>query len=286
MGKQRLAVYARHTKNARTKQRAKNSPRNHQCVAGPLHLTIWWWASSFLRFSRPVEGFFSSRSTDMLQPSHRPQKMMPCGGTSLWPLCTSRFPSTKRFTRCASDNPFWMSWLPLGLVRFFALVQRVFLGKRVSFVTCQQCETRRGFPLPFWEGFGSATRRTLENAAFAPQSLEHVLRKVKQLEQPDRSFLSCFPVDLGTWREEHALRLSCAPCQSCYDDAPPNLPMSSHELPGSHSRVLGARPHCELAVPRCHKSTNAMSTARVTDFLPKQVSFSCALCLNLPPHPS
>ena len=27
-------------------------------------------------------GFFSSRSTDMLQASHKPQKMMPCSGTS------------------------------------------------------------------------------------------------------------------------------------------------------------------------------------------------------------
>ena len=99
-----------------------------------------------------------------------------------------------------------MNWLPLGIVHFFAFVQRVFLGKGVSFVNCQQCETR-GFPLPFWEGVGSVTRRTLENAACAPQSLEHVLRKVKQLEQPAPSLLSCFPVDPGTWRKEHALRL-------------------------------------------------------------------------------
>ena len=83
MAKQRLAVCARHTKNARTKRRAKSSTRNHKCVAGPLHLTIWWWASSVLRFGWPVVGFVSSRSTDMLQNSHRPQKMMPCSGISL-----------------------------------------------------------------------------------------------------------------------------------------------------------------------------------------------------------
>ena len=57
MEKQRLAVCARHPKNARTKWRAKSSTRNHKCVAGPLHLTIWWWATSVLRFSWPVQGF-------------------------------------------------------------------------------------------------------------------------------------------------------------------------------------------------------------------------------------
>ena len=82
MEKQRLAVCARHTKNGRTKPRAKSSPRNHKCVAGPLHLTIWWWATSVLRFSCPVQGFVRNRSTDMLQASRRPQKMMPCSGTS------------------------------------------------------------------------------------------------------------------------------------------------------------------------------------------------------------
>ena len=44
-----------------------------------------------------------------------------------------------------------MSGLPLGIAHFFAFVQRVFLGKGFSFVTCYQCETR-GFTLPFWEG--------------------------------------------------------------------------------------------------------------------------------------
>ena len=34
-------------------------------------------------FSWPVQVFFSSRSTDVLQTSHRPQKMMPCNETSL-----------------------------------------------------------------------------------------------------------------------------------------------------------------------------------------------------------
>ena len=57
MEKQRLAVCARHTKNGRTKWRAKSSTRNHKCVAGPLHLTIWWWATSVLRFGWPVQGF-------------------------------------------------------------------------------------------------------------------------------------------------------------------------------------------------------------------------------------
>ena len=55
-----------------------------------------------------------------------------------------------------------------------------------------------GFPLPFGEGVGSVTRRTLENAAFAPQSLEHVIRKVKQLKRLAPSLLSCFPVDPGS----------------------------------------------------------------------------------------
>ena len=52
------------------------------------------------------------------------------------------------------------------------------------------------------------TRRTLENAACAPESLEHVLRKVKQLKRPAPSLLSCLPVDLGTWRED--TRFGCA----------------------------------------------------------------------------
>ena len=99
-----------------------------------------------------------------------------------------------------------MSWLPLGIVHSFAFAQRVFLGKGVSFVTCQQCETRRGFPLPFWEGAGSVTRRTLENAACAPQSLEHVLRKVKQLKS---IFAFLFFLDQGTWLKEHSFRLCC-----------------------------------------------------------------------------
>ena len=133
-----------------------------------------------------------------------------------------------------------MSWLPLGIVHFFAFAQRVFLGKGVSFVTCQECETRRGLPLPFWEGVGSVTRRTAVRVEVAPPSSEHALRKV-----------SSSP---GTWREEHALRLCCELCQSCFDDAPSSLPMPSHELPGSHWRVLAARPHCEVAVPRCHMS--------------------------------
>ena len=143
------------------------------------------------------------------------------------PLWTSRFLSTKRFTRCTSHNPSSISWLPLGIVHFFAFAQRGFLGKGFSFVTCQYCETRRGLPLPFWEGVGSVTRRTLENVAFAPQSLEHVLTKVKQLKRLAASLLSCFRVDPGTWREEHALRLCCEPCQSCFDDAPSSLPMPS-----------------------------------------------------------
>ena len=41
------------------------------------------WADSVLRFSLPVQGFVRSRSTDMLQASRRPQKMMPCSGTSV-----------------------------------------------------------------------------------------------------------------------------------------------------------------------------------------------------------
>ena len=143
----------------------------------------------------------------------------------LWPLCTAGFPSTKRFTRCPSENPFWMSWLPLGIVHFLAFVQRVFLGKGLSFVTCKHCETRRRFPLSFWEGVGSGTLCRALRVELAPQSLKHVLRKMKQLEQPDPSLLSCFPVDPGTWRDEHALRLCCAPCQSCFDDASPSLPM-------------------------------------------------------------
>ena len=120
-----------------------------------------------------------------------------------------------------------MSWLPLRFVHFFAFVQRVFLGKGVSFVTCQHCETRPGFTLPFFGGCWlrhtshSGTRRACSTV------LEHVLRKVKQLEQPAPSLLSCFPVDHGTWRKEHALRLCCAPCQSCFDDAPPILPVPS-----------------------------------------------------------
>ena len=55
--KQRLAVCARHTKNALTTRMAKSSSRNHKCVAGRLHLTIWWWTGSVLRFSWPVRVF-------------------------------------------------------------------------------------------------------------------------------------------------------------------------------------------------------------------------------------
>ena len=40
------------------------------------------WADSVLRFSWPVQGFVKSRSTDMLQASHKPQQIMPCDGTS------------------------------------------------------------------------------------------------------------------------------------------------------------------------------------------------------------
>ena len=118
-----------------------------------------------------------------------------------------------------------MSWLPLGIVHFLAFVERVFLGKGLSFVTCKHCETRRRFTLPFWEGVGSGTLYRAVRVELAPQSLKHVLRKMKQLEQPDLSLLSCFPVDPGTWPDEHALRLCCAPCQSCFDDASPSLPM-------------------------------------------------------------
>ena len=132
-----------------------------------------------------------------------------------------------------------MSLLPLGRVHFFAFVQTGLPGQRVLLRQ-----------LSFWEGAGSVTRRTLENAACAPESLEHVLRKVKQLKRPAPSLLSCFPVDLGTWREEHSLRLCCAPCQRGFDGHP-------NELRGSHWRVLGARPHCKVASPRTRHTDNS-----------------------------
>ena len=73
---------------------------------------------------------------------------------------------------------------PLGILRF--------RPTGLPGQSVQQCETRRGFTLPFWEGAGSVRRRTSENAACAPESLEHVLRKVKQLKRLAPSLLSCF----------------------------------------------------------------------------------------------
>ena len=58
--RQRLAVCARHTKNARTTRRAKSSSQNHKCVAGRLHLTIWWWAWLSSAFQLACAGFCSA----------------------------------------------------------------------------------------------------------------------------------------------------------------------------------------------------------------------------------
>ena len=125
-------------------------------------------------------------------------------------------------------------------MHFFAFAQRVFLGKGFSFVTCQQCETRRGFPLPFWEGVGSVTRRTLENVVFAPPFSEHALRKVSS--PPARGERNTrFGCAVNSARVVSMMRLQACQCHH-------------HELPGSHWRVLAARPHCEVAVPRCHMS--------------------------------
>ena len=139
-------------------------------------------------------------------------------------------------------------------MRFFALVQGVFLGKRGLLRHLPAKRNPREVHADILEGVGFVTRRTLEYATFAPPCSEHVLRKVKQLK---RLAALC---TTDTWRTEHALRLCCAPCQSCYDDAPPNLPMPTHELPGSHWRVLGARPHCKVASPRT-RDTIRVSTS-------------------------
>ena len=82
-------------------------------------------------FELACAGFFRSRDTDMLLPSQLPQKMMPCHGTSSVATVHHSISSTNRFTRCPSVNPSSMSWLPLGIVRFFAFVHWVFLGKGV-----------------------------------------------------------------------------------------------------------------------------------------------------------
>ena len=199
------------------------------------------WAEAVLGSSWPARVFVRSRSTDMLQTSHTPQKMMPCDGTSS--VATVHLSISQHQTVHA--NPSSVSWLPLRIVHILAFVQRVFLGKGVSFVTCQQCETRRGFTLPFWEGVGSVTLCRAVRVALAPQSLEDVLSKMKQLKSLAPSLLSSFPVD--PWREEHALRLCCEPCQSCFDDAPPSLPMPSPRVawiaqarPGSTSTLNGS----------------------------------------------
>ena len=216
------------------------------------------WTSLFLGFSWPVLGFVRSRSTDMLQASHKPQIMMPCSGTSFVTTVDLSISQHQTVQQWPSNNLSSTSWLPLGIVHFFAFAQRVFLGKGVSFVTCQQCEIRRGFTLPFWEGAGSVRRRTSENAACAPESLEHVLRKVKQLEQPAPSLLSCFPVDPGTWWKEHArFGYAVHPAQEVSMMRLQACQCHPHELCGSYWRVLAARPHCKVAPPRTRDTDNS-----------------------------
>ena len=155
------------------------------------------WADSVLGFSSPVRSFVRSRSTDMLQTSQLPQKMMPCHGT--FSVATVHHSISQHKTVHAV--PVWQSLLDELAPAWTCALPRFrptnFLGQRGLHRHLTAMRNRRGFPLPFWEGVGSVTRRTLENAAFAPQSSEHALRKAKQLERLAPSLLSCVPVDHG-----------------------------------------------------------------------------------------
>ena len=75
-----------------------------------------------------------------------------------------------------------MSWLPLGNVHFFAFSPNGSSWAKAS-PSSQHCETRRGFPLTFWDGVGSVTRPTAVRVEVALPSSEHALRKVNSSQE-------------------------------------------------------------------------------------------------------
>ena len=129
----RCHIFVQHTKKS-SRRDGQEDPRKYKRVGGPLHFASWHHAVCHVGRLRcgiqlASAGFLYTVGAlicSKLSTSHR--KTCLAMGHLQWLLCTSRFPSTKRFTPRPPNNPFSMSWLPLGIVRFFAFAQRVFLG--------------------------------------------------------------------------------------------------------------------------------------------------------------
>ena len=256
-GKTTACTCARHTKKMLAPSEGPRAVhRNHKCVSGPLHLKDLVVGQLSSAFQLSCVGF-CQQSDYRYAPSfaHATENDALQWDIFRELLCTSRFPSTKRFTRCPSDNPFSMSWLPIGIVHYFAFIQRVLSPLSLGFPSSlASIGNRLGIPLPFWEGVGSVTLCRAVHVALAPPSSEHVLRKVKQLKKLAPSLWSCFPVDSGTWREEHALRLCCERCRT---SKPANAIWIALARPGSTSTLqvsFGCSASPRVSIDSSHRS--------------------------------
>ena len=137
-----------------------------------------------------------------------------------------------------------MSWIPLGIVHFFAFVQTGLPGQKGLLRHLPALRNPSWVPAAILGGCwlrhtSHIGKRCVRSRVFGTRAQK------SEATQETRSILvvlfSCGPRHVAGG---HALRLCCAPCQTGFDDVPPSLPMPSPRVawialarPGSTSTL-------------------------------------------------
>ena len=121
-----------------------------------------------------------------------------------------------------------MSWLPLGIVHFFAFVQTGLPGQRDLLRHLPALRNSPWVPVAILGGCW--LRHTLQSGT--RRACSTVFRTRAQKSETAQETRCIFAVLFSCGhrhvkRGTRALRLCCAPCQRGFDDAPPSLPTPS-----------------------------------------------------------